>query len=219
MSNKCAHCGLVNFSDHQRCRRCGEWLGELQAASGRFGGERTRGFGRSLLWVAGVTLTLLLACFASLLATSEQLETEEQRTVARATRILENAGFSKEAFVLSSFVHYRRTDHWWNRYVGHQSAYAATNFPFGIVTLYPPFFRLAVDDTERAAILLHEAYHLFGAGEETALRGVWFEKQRLGWTADQYSQTRVWKNTREWTAGSVPALFRCGADRQSDCFE
>jgi hypothetical protein len=139
--------------------------------------------------------------------------------VARATRLIEAAGFSREAFVLARFANYRSTDHWWNRYVGHQSAYAATNFPFGIVTLYPPFFRVAADDTERAAILLHEAYHLLGAGEKTALRGVWFEKQRLGWTADQYSQTRVWKNTREWTAGSVPALFRCGADKQSDCFE
>jgi hypothetical protein len=46
-------------------------------------------------------------------------------------------------------VSYRRTDNWWNQYVGHHAAYAATNFPFGVVTLYPAFFRYAVDDTER----------------------------------------------------------------------
>ena len=43
-----------------------------------------------------------------------------------------------------------------------------------------------MDDTERAAILLHESYHLFGSGEATALEGVWRDKQRLGWTADKY---------------------------------
>ena len=62
-------------------------------------------------------------------------------------------------------------------------------------------------------------HHLFGAGEEAALRRVWFDKQRLGWTADRYSQTRVWKNTKEWTEGTVPALFRCGPGKRSDCLE
>jgi hypothetical protein len=83
--------------------------------------------------------------------------------------------------------------------------------------LYPPFFEVAVDDTERAAILLHESYHLFGADEATALQGVWIEKARIGWTESQYGQTRVWKNTREWTAATIPALFECGFDGKSDC--
>ncbi len=59
-------------------------------------------------------------------------------------------------------------------------------------------------------MLLHESYHLFGSGEETALEGVWREKQRLGWTADKYSQSHVWNGTRELTMNRVPSLFQCG---------
>ena len=75
----------------------------------------------------------------------------------------------------------------------------------------------ALDDTERAVILLHEGHHLFGDGEEAALRRVWLEKQRLGWSADKYGQSKVWKNTREWTEESVPGLFKCGTDGHADC--
>jgi hypothetical protein len=220
-SNKCARCGLVNFAINDICRRCGATLrpeGPIeQEAPVQVRTER--GFWRKLMWVFGMTLTLLFVGFMSLLTTSERLNFDERQTVADAIAVLEKAGFSREAFVLGNLVNYRSTDNWWNQYVGHQSAYAATNFPFEVVTLYPAFFKFAVDDTERAAILLHEAYHLFGAGEEAALEGAWVEKGRLGWSEDQYSQTRVWKNTREWTAGSVPALFMCGTDERSDCVQ
>ena len=104
-------------------------------------------------------------------------------------------------------------------YVGHRDAYAATNFPLGLVTPYPKFFTVPVDDTERAAILLHEAQHLRGASEEEALATVWRDKRSIGWTADRYSTTVVWKNTREWTAAEVPVLFSCGTDRHSDRFQ
>lgn len=114
--------------------------------------------------------------------------------------LLDRAGFSREVLVLRHFANYRATDNWWNQYLGHREAYAATNFPLGIVTLYPPFFTVAVDDTERAVILLHEAQHLWGSGEDAALERVWREKQRLGWTAGAYGETRVWKNVKEWTA-------------------
>ena len=120
----------------------------------------------------------------------------------QAIKVLEQAGFSREVVMLRHFANYRATDNWWNRYQGHQQAYAATNFPLGVVTLYRPFFTVAVDDTERAAILLHEAQHLFGAGEEEALQRVWDEKDRIGWTADTYGDTKVWKNTKEWMEGS-----------------
>ena len=187
MTLKCAHCGLVNFATEQTCRRCGASLlqGNLIAEEPPVRIEKERGFGRRLLWVFGMTLTLLFVYFVSLLVTSEGLDVDERRTVADAVAVLKHAGFSKEAFVLGNLVTYRRTDNWWNAYMGHQDAYAATNFPFEVVTLYPGFFMFAVDNTERAAILLHESYHLFGAGEEAALRGVWLVKQRLGWTADQ----------------------------------
>ena len=97
--------------------------------------------------------------------------------------------------------------------------YAATNFPFEVVTLYPDFFAYAADDTERAVILLHEARHLGGAGEEEALASVWRDKRRLGWTRERYGQTRVWKNVSEFTRRYAPGLFRCGADGQQDCTE
>ena len=108
----------------------------------------------------------------SLLLTSEPI-TEDQRVIVRqAIAVLAQAGFTREVVMLRHFANYRATDNWWNRYQGHQQAYAATNFPLGVVTLYRPFFAVAVDDTERAAILLHEAQHLIGAGEEEALRRV-----------------------------------------------
>ena len=90
---------------------------------------------------------------------------------------------------------------------------------FAVVTLYPAFFRVPVDATERAAILLHESQHVFGVDEPTALQRVWLGKGRLGWTAERYSRTRVWRNTREWTKDAAAVLFQCGPDRQSDCVE
>jgi hypothetical protein len=132
---------------------------------------------------------------------------------------LEQGGFSRDAFVLRNLVAFRATDNWWNRWVGHREAYAATNFPFEVITLYPEFFNNAVDDTERAAILLHESYHLFGSGEAAALEGTWRDKKRLNWTKDRYSHTKVWRNTRELTVNQVPQLFRCGLENNADCTE
>jgi hypothetical protein len=153
----------------------------------------------------------------SLLLTSEAIDDRQQQIVLRAVSLLDRSGFSREVLVLRHFANYRSTDNWWNLYLGHPGAYAATNFPLGVVTLYPAFFTTATDDTERAAILLHEAQHLLGSGEDAALDRVWRDKQRLGWTAAEYGQTRVWRNTREWTMAAAPALFQCGADHQSDC--
>src|SRR5579864_5608858 len=68
--------------------------------------------------------------------------------------------------------------------------------------LSPPFFLTAVDDTERAIILLHEAQHLVGYGEDAALERVWRAKHRLGWNAERYGGTKAWNNTREWTQAS-----------------
>jgi hypothetical protein len=178
-----------------------------------------RGVGRWALWITGATVTILASSYALLMFSSHGLNVEERRVVMDAVGVLDRGGFSKEAFVLSHFVSYRGSDSWWNRYIGHRTAYAATNFPFGVVTLYPSFFAYPVDDVERATILLHESYHVLGDREESALQRVWIGKQKLGWTSARYSHTRVWKNTSEWTAGTVPLLFRCGRDRQSDCLE
>jgi len=153
----------------------------------------------------------------SLLLTSEELPYDQRQTVKSAIAVLEQNGFKRESFALSHLTSYRRTDNWWNRYLGHHAAYAATNFPFEVLTLYPDFFDVATDDTERAAILLHESHHLFGSGEEVALEKTWHEKSRIGWTSDKYGNTRVWNNTRDLTALSVPQLFSCGSDGKSDC--
>ena len=178
-----------------------------------------RGFGRSLLWITGTTLAIVVFAFLSLLMTSDGLNPDQERMVREAIAVVEQGGFHREANVLRRVVFFRSSDNWWNEYVGHQNAYAATNFPFAVVTLYSGFFRFSIDATERAAILLHESHHVFGADERTALQRVWLDKGRLGWTAERYSRTRVWRNTREWTNGAIPVLFQCGDDQRSDCVE
>ena len=159
--------------------------------------------GRRLLWLAGVIVLIVFLWSRSLLLTSEPISDDQRLIVTQAIGVLAEAGFSREVVMLRHFANFRATDNWWNRYQGHEQAYAATNFPLGVVTLYRPFFTVAVDDTERAAILLHEAQHLFGTGEEETLQRVWGEKDRIGWTADRYGNTRVWKNTREWTESAA----------------
>jgi len=164
----------------------------------------SRSAGRRLLSIVVAIAFLLVTGWASLLATADPLTAERRKMVTAAVDRLDRQGFTREAWLLRHLVVYRGTDNWWNLYTGHQQAYAATNFPFEVVTLYRPFFTVATDDVERAAILLHETHHLVGSGEITALRETWIEKQQLGWTAVDYGHTRLWKNTREWTAAAVP---------------
>lgn len=220
--NKCPSCGLVNAVTDEICRRCSATLtgepGETEApdepiheTSGK------RSIVKRLLWIAGVTLFILFGFYMSLRVTSDDLGYGQRQIVRRSISILEQRGFSKEALALGTFASYRGTDNWWNRFVGHRDAYAATNFPFEVLTLYPEFFADSFDDHERAAILLHEACHLFGSGEESALEHVWRNKRQLGWTEDKYAQTKVWNNTKELTMNLVPKLFQCGPDGKSDC--
>jgi len=222
-SIKCPVCGLVNFAGSETCRRCEAGLFFQPAPAPepitppQHGG--VRGFWQWVLWVCGAAATILLAAYASLVLTSDGLTREETAVVMDAIAVLERADFTREAGLLRRYTIFRGSDNWWNRYVGHASAYAATNFPFEVVTLYPPFFKAPIDDVERAAILLHESHHLFGQQEDEALQRVWVEKRQLGWTAASYSHTRVWKNTREWTAAAAPRLFTCGGDGESDCVD
>ena len=135
---------------------------------------------RRLGVIAGTVAVVLVAWWASLFATSEGLDADQQVIVYRAVDLLEEKGFAKEVFALRNVARFRSTDNWWNLYNEHYQAYAATNFPFEIVTIYPWFFDLPKDDIERAVILLHEAQHLMGADEETALRRVWALKAPPG---------------------------------------
>ncbi len=164
-----------------------------------------------------VVTGLLLVAYLSLTLTSDSLSFEQRQIVSRAVRILDESGLTGDASLFRRLVTFRATDNWWNRWVGHAQAYAATNFPFEVVTLYPDFFTRTVDDVERAVILLHEAYHLRGHGEVTAHREVWLLKRHLGWTQEKYGKTRVWSNLNESTRKFAPELFQCGPDRRSNC--
>ncbi len=218
--NKCGRCGLVNRATDERCRRCGAMLGRADEISKEHPIEapikKNRSLVRRLVWILSTTSVILFVWYFSLLGSSDDLKSDQRQTISRTIEILDQKGFSSSVFLLRHLVSYRSTDNWWNHYVGHRDAYAATNFPFEIVTLYPEFFQLPVDDNERAAILLHESYHLLGHGEEAALEGVWLDKERLGWTADKYGQSRVWNATRQLTMANVPKLFQCGPDHHSD---
>lgn len=232
---KCAGCGLVNFSSVAECKRCGAPLEpvfagaafaaaparvfESEGAGAPAEGKERRGLLRRALVVLVVTFTLLVGCYASLLLTSTAATYDERAQVGRSIELIERAGFMREAFLLRRLTNFRTTDNWWNSYAGHAQAYASTNFPFEVVTLYPDFFRYPADDVERAVILLHEARHLAGDDEEEACAAVWRDKARLGWTREKYGETRVWQNVGELTRRYAPKLFECGPDGQQDCYE
>ena len=235
-NSKCAGCGLVNFASAFECKRCGAALGvfdEGDDAPRAFepGAESLedseefeevkpkRGLLTRVAWVVTVTCAVIVAWHGSLLLTSDAATMSQRLQVRDAVELIEKNGFTREAFLLRRLTCLRTTDNWWNRWVGHGEAYAATNFPFEIVTLYPEFFKYPTDDTERAVILLHEARHLAGAGEREAFETVWRDKARLGWTRDKYSHTRVWKNVTEFTHRYAPELFTCGTDGKQDCAE
>src|SRR6267142_4529297 len=221
---KCASCGLVNTDTDELCRRCGIPLDSddqpqtLQVEPEPGATVKKRSFLKRVSWVMGATSFTLVIWYASLLTSSDALQPDQRDKVQNAIAVLSQQGFTREAFFLKRLAAFRSTDNWWNKYIGHRDAYAATNFPFEIVTLYPEFFDVPVDDKERAAVLLHESRHLLGDGEEAALRTTWQGKQRLGWTADRYQQTRVWDATERLTKAQFPYMFQCGANGQSDCY-
>ena len=217
--NKCPRCRLVNAATDETCRRCGSPLTGRADSDDSVADQtvKKRSLGKRLLWILGATLFFVFSFYMSLRVTSDDLDYDKRQVVQRSVAILEQKGFGKEASLLRNFTTYRGSDNWWNRYIGHRDAYAATNFPFEVLTLYPEFFVDTADDNERAAILLHETYHLYGSGEEAALEGVWRNKQRLGWTEESYGRSKAWNNTRELTMNLVPTLFQCGPDGKSDC--
>jgi hypothetical protein len=210
---------LINFSNETTCRRCGDILGlanRYDAIAQAPTEERRRGLLRWILWIAGVAWLIVFLWSRSLVFTSEPLEETKLWQVNDAIALLAKAGFSHEAFVLKNLTRYRSTDSWWNTYTGHENAYASTNFPLEIITLYPQFFSEPTDDTERASILLHEAQHLLGANEEQALTRAWEEKGRIGWTRDRYGDTKVFDTTEVSTFYGTN-LFHCRENHHWDC--
>jgi len=165
---------------------------------------------------AAVLVALLLGFYLSLLASSRGLNIEQKHVVRMAIALIREKGFTKEAALLDMAV-YRGDDHWLNSSVAKENAYAATNFPFEIMTLYPDFFTYPQDDVERAAIMLHEARHLEGADEKEAYEFVWRNRKLLGWTKDKYLESPVWSNVRHQTREVVPELFICDGKDFADC--
>ena len=218
MNIKCTNCKLVNYSDAMTCGRCGIELSEKEIVEtvSPFKGPRiaTRAVVCLLVIVA-----LFLGFYISLVASASSLNIEQKATVRASIRVLKEKGFSTEAMLLKNLTVFRSNDNWLNSSVAKENAYAATNFPFEIMTLYSDFFTYPVDETERAAILLHEARHLAGKNEHDAYEFVWKNRKQLGWTVDKYNASVVWQNVRKQTKEIVPELFTCEGKPLGDCTE
>jgi hypothetical protein len=220
MKKKCPQCNLVNQAVAARCLRCESALVEVV---GRDRPAR-RSFLRAKLWrravgCVAVTALTLLAFYLSLVLTAKSLEYEERRTLEKSILVLEEKGFADDIFLLRYLAVYRGNDNWLNASTRLENAYAATNFPFEVMTIYPDFFLYPKDDLERAAILLHEAQHLKGADEKTAYEYVWKNRRRLGWTRAAYGSSTVWRGVRKQTRDLAPELFTCAANEFGDCTE
>ncbi|HKX82600.1 MAG TPA: hypothetical protein VJL58_00140 [Pyrinomonadaceae bacterium] len=170
--------------------------------------------------ICGIVIVFtLIGFYLSLIFSASKLTYEERQKVNAAIEILKEKGFTDEAFLLDHFAAFRTNDNWLNASVEKTDAYAATNFPFEIVTLYPEFFTVPQDDIERAAILLHEAKHLQGSDEKEAYEFVWRNRSQLGWTFSAYRFSSNFIDVRRQTAENVPGLFVCDSNVFRDCTE
>ncbi len=181
--------------------------------------SRIRRVASAVLRVTIVVLLVIGLFRMTLIATSEPVNASEAESIEHAIAILESKGFSNEAMILRNGVSFRRSDNWLNRFADRENAYAATNFPFGVVTVYPDFFTKADDDTERAMILLHEAQHLTGSSERQAYRYVWGQRRFIGWTQLKYGLTPTYITIELQTREYAPDVFSCSRNIWNDCTE
>lgn len=215
---KCSNCGLVNFAKNIECSRCSAELGGQMPSQEPKSSFRRKILTRGLTLIA-VCLFVLAGFYLSLIGSARSLAYQDKLVVNEAINVLKQKGFTGEAFLLENITAFRREDNWLNASVEKENAYAATNFPFEIITIYPDFFVLPADSTERAAILLHEALHLKGKDEHDAYQFVWKNRERLGWTSEKYRGSPLWSNIRLQTKDHVPTLFVCEGREQNDCTE
>jgi hypothetical protein len=166
-----------------------------------------------------VAVLVVVAFYLSLLSTSLPPAPHERVKIDRAIALLDEKGFDREVFLLKRTTTFRGTDHWLNMIIPKENAYAATNFPFQIITLYNDFYTKAVDDTERAMILLHEARHLMGEGENEAYAYVWRNRHRIGWTLMSHGTTPSYVTIEQQTREHAPELFNCPKKPWEDCTE
>ena len=219
MSKKCLSCKLVNFAAAEKCARCGGDLAGLASVESK-PARRLRPYILKRAAVCAVVCTCaLLGFYLSLIISAGRLSYVQKKEVERSIAVLEENGFSNEVFMLSYLTAFRAEDNWLNASVAKENAYAATNYPFEIMTIYPDFFTYPVDEIERAAILLHEAKHLEGKDEKEAYEFVWKNRARLGWTKEKYGDSPVWQNVRRQTREYVPSLFVCNVNEFGDCTE
>lgn len=218
MNNKCPNCRLVNFASAEACLRCGSPLGESENIPSNRGLHKSPILRRVAVFFV-VCVISLLGFYTSLLFSADRLTFEERKVVSEAIDLLDEKGFDREAFLLRNLAAFRSNDNWLNASVEKENAYAATNFPFEIVTLYPDFFTKPVDVTERAAILLHEAKHLQGNEEKEAYEFAWKNRDRLGWTMKNYFDSEIWQAVKKQTAEYSPLLFSCPDRPGNDCTE
>lgn len=168
------------------------------------------------LAVAALTVVIF---YLSLIITSAPVDSEDRQTIDRAVALLEARGFEREVFLLRRAAMFRASDNWLNQLTDKENAYAATNFPLAMITVYPDFFTKAHDDTERAMILLHEAQHLRGADEPEAYEFVWRSRRQLGWTQLSHGTTPTFITIELQTREYNPQMFTCPAKVWDDCTE
>ncbi len=176
-------------------------------------------FGVVISRLALVAALTFSAFYLSLVSTTIPVDPEQRACLERAIDLLSEKGFESEVFVLRHAATFRGTDNWLNSLITEERAFAATNFPFEIVTVYPDFFDRTVDDTERAMILLHEAQHLMGKDDRFAYAYVWKNRERLGWTTMNYGTSATFVSVELQTRESSPELFSCTQKVWNDCTE
>lgn len=218
MNRKCPKCKIVNFADAEECLRCGETFGKTANITSNSLLLNLPIVRRVVVCLVVIIFTLL-GFYASLAVSAARLSDDEQKKVAAAIELLKQKGFTDEAFLLEHLAAFRGNDNWLNASVEKESAYAATNFPFEIVTIYPDFFKYPEDDVERAAILLHESKHLQGKDEKEAYEFVWKNRAKLGWTFKNYGKSSNYIEIRRQTLENVPSLFVCDVNPFHDCTE
>ncbi len=216
MNKKCLQCGLINYLAAYDCLRCGSGLGESENISPNGGFLKSTLAKRCCICVF-VLFATTLVFYGSLVFSADSLAGDQPEKVEAAIEHLRQRGFTEEVFLLEHLTVFRGNDNWLNASVEKENAYAATNFPFEIITLYPDFFTYAIDEVERSAILLHEAKHLKGKDEREAYEFVWRNRKRLGWTYTAYGNSMIWRETRKLTKEYSPTLFVCDFNAYGDC--
>lgn len=221
MNKKCPRCSLNNSYNAKSCVKCLYAFKEITTA--KHSKHRQKSVFATVLRRAFICLIVCLLAIAgfyfSLVFSAAPLSAEKYAKVHKAISLLEEKGFTDEVFYLKNLAVFRGNDNWLNASVAKENAYAATNYPFEIMTIYPDFFTYPQDDTERAAILLHEAKHLQGFDEKVAYEFVWKNKKQLGWTKEKYRLSVVWIEIRKQTREYSPNLFICNFNQFDDCTE